>query len=353
MSASSRITRRHCCGSIRDELSPMNEAAVSPTVPRRAVNLRRRHRDDLGLRLAMPARALPFLVAAITFLAALALIGAIGAAVLAARWQVGAAAALTVQVPRPTQPAEPGPVGREASSRGLSRLDRVVSLLQETPGVASVQPMSTAQIAELLRPWLGGDATNLAVPLPAIIQVHSNNTVGVDARAAEARLAQAAPGTSVEDHGVLVGRLARFASVMEALAYAALAAVVVVAVAVIAIAVGSGLAARRDAIEILHGLGATDAFIATRFAARAARLAGLGGVFGAGAAVIVVVMVASLIAPLVAADGGDPAGEGALAALGAVPGGFWLALPALPGVAALIGLATAQATVRLWLRRLR
>ena len=60
--------------------------------------------DELGLRRAIADRILPFLVAAMALLAALALAGWVGAASLARHWQQGAASALTVQVPQPREP---------------------------------------------------------------------------------------------------------------------------------------------------------------------------------------------------------------------------------------------------------
>ena len=57
--------------------------------------------DELGLRRALGFGLLPALVAAMAFLAALALAGWIGAARLAQHWQSGAGTALTVEVPHP------------------------------------------------------------------------------------------------------------------------------------------------------------------------------------------------------------------------------------------------------------
>src|ERR1700733_8070532 len=99
--------------------------------------------DDLGLRRVLGDRMLPLLVAAMAFLAALALAGSVGAALLARHWQEGAAAALTVQVPQPNAPA--------ADNAG-SRIDRVVTLLRGTPGIASATALTDAQLADLLRP---------------------------------------------------------------------------------------------------------------------------------------------------------------------------------------------------------
>jgi cell division transport system permease protein len=124
---------------------------------------------------------------------------------------------------------------------------------------------------------------------------------------------------------------------------------------VIAVAARTGLVARREAIEIVHGLGATDGYIAGRFARRAAALAAVGGGIGAAAALPVLLGLASLAAPFV---GGDATSGGAtlsgrlLGVLGTLPATIWLALPSLPVLAWVIGFATAQGTVRRWLRRL-
>jgi len=122
-----------------------------------------------------------------------------------------------------------------------------------------------------------------------------------------------------------------------------------VAAAVIAVATRAGLSARREAIEIVHGLGATDGYIAGRFAARATMLATAGGLAGAIVAMPVLLTLANIAAPF----GGDSVATDQLAdALGVLPLGLWLALPGLPAAAALIGFLTAQGTVRRWLRRL-
>ena len=147
-----------------------------------------------------------------------------------------------------------------------------------------------------------------------------------------------------------IRRLARLSRSLQACAGMALLLVAAVAAAVIAVATRAGLAARREAIEIVHGLGATDGYIAARFAGRATLLAATGGMAGraAGAAG--------------AADAGharralrrrgDCPGQPGRGALAALPLALWLALPGLPAAAAAIGFLTAQGTVRWWLRRL-
>lgn len=293
--------------------------------------------DDLGLRRALSDRLLPSLVAAMAFLAALALAGTIAAAALGRHWQEGAGSVLTVQVPQP---------GAAAAGSG-TRLDQVLALLRGTPGVASVRALDDGELATLLRPWLGSGSGRIALPLPAVIDVRLADPA-LDVGRLAAPLAAVAPGTLVESHDRWMRRLAVLARSLQACAGLALAVVGLVAVAVVAVAVRAGLATRRDAIEIVHGLGATDGYIAGKFARRATLLATAGAGLGALASVPVLLGLTGLAAPFT----GQPAAIGLAGLARSLPLALWLSLPALPVTAALIGWLTAQGTVRRWLRRL-
>jgi cell division transport system permease protein len=118
---------------------------------------------------------------------------------------------------------------------------------------------------------------------------------------------------------------------------------------VIAVATRAGLVARRDAIEIVHGLGATDSYIAARFAGRATALAAVGGAAGALVALPMLLTLAIMAAPFA---GVTTLPDGPADALATMPLALWLALPGLPAAAAAIGFLTAQGTVRWWLRQL-
>jgi cell division transport system permease protein len=246
---------------------------------------------------------------------------------------------MTVQVPRPTDPAAQG---------GGTRLARVVALLNSTSGIAEARALTDDEVSDLLRPWLGSGVERLSIPLPAVVQVHLSED-GPDLDALDHTLNAAAPGTLTETHGVWIGRLTALARSLQACAGVALLVVAGVAVSVIAVATRAGLAARREAIEIVHGLGATDGYIAARFAGRATMLAAFGALAGAVAALPVLLGLAQLSAPFATSPVVDAATVNALAVL---PAGLWVGLPALPLVAAGIGFLTAQGTVRRWLRRL-
>lgn len=304
------------------------------------ISLRPPRFDELGLRRALSDRMLPLLVAAMAFLAAIALAGWFGTAALSRHWEQGAGGSLTVQVPQAADPA----AGRDGT-----RLAAVLELLNVAPGVASVHALSDQELDELLRPWLGQGAERLAVPIPAVIAVRLKNPT-TDISPLSRRLSEAAPGTLVEDHGVWMRRLTILSRSLQACSALALLLVAGIAAAVIAVATRSGLATRREAIEIVHGMGATDGYIAGRFAGRATVLAAVGAAGGALAALPILLTLAYLAAPF--SGQASHAGDSLADVFDALPAPLWLALPCLPLGAATIGYVTAHGAVRRWLRRL-
>lgn len=296
---------------------------------RRPPRLRPSRADVLGLRRALSDRLLPMLVGAMAFMALLGLAGVIAAAALAQHWQRGAGATLVVQVPD-------GDVG--------GRLDRVLAVLRATPDVRDARALEPDELEALLRPWLGSGPGRVALPLPAVVSVR----VDADPPGLATRLEAAAPGTLLEADDGWVRRLAALARSVQACAALAMGVVGFVAVAVVTVATRAGLATRREAIEIVHGLGATDGFIAGRFARRIAGLASAGGLVGTALALPVLLWLTALAAPF--AGGPEPDGPAGLVA--ALPALLWAGLPAMPLAAGALGWLTAQLTVRRWLRRL-
>lgn len=300
--------------------------------------------DGLGPRRKLSDRALPLLLAAMAFLAALALAGWFASATLGRQWREGAGVALTVQVPRP---ADPQPQGDG------TRLGAVLALLAATPGVASARALSERELADLLEPSLGRETEPPATATSAVIAIRLAK-VTESQEALSRRLSGTAPGTLLQDHGSRARRLRVLARGLQACAGGAVLLVGAVAAVMVALAIRAGLSARRQAIEIVHGLGATDSYIARRFTGRATRLAAAGAGLGTLAALPALLALAQLAAPFgdrQAVAGGTPS-HALQDALASLPLALWYALPCLPLGAAAIGLAMAQAAVRHWLRRL-
>jgi cell division transport system permease protein len=290
-------------------------------------------RDDLGLRAALADRLLPVLVGAMSFLAALALAGTLASAGLAASWQAQASDTLTIQVP---QPGDPDATGK------TTRLAAVQAAVARIPGVTNPQVMSQADENTLLTPWLGEDATQLGLQMPGVISANWAGPGAPDALAGI--LGKVSPGTLVDAGAIWAARVAALTGSLQDCAAAVLIIVALVAAAVVAVAARAGLAQRRDTITLVHGLGALDGDIATRFANRATVLVAAGAVLGTVLALPVLGWLAALAAPF----SGQAAGGGNVSLLAPL----WFTLPVLPLAAAGIGWVTAQLTVRRWLRSL-
>jgi cell division transport system permease protein len=274
--------------------------------------------DPIGLRGALADRLLVALIAAMALFATCALAGHVAVSQLAKRWQQGANAAVTVQIPNPTP----------------ARMEAALGALRALPAVREAQAVDPGRMAELLRPWLGDVA---GLPLPGVIELRLAD-LAADPVLIGDRVAEAVPGAVTEAHGVFVARLAAVARAVSAAALAALLLVAVVGASVVVLAVRAGIAARRDSVMVLHMLGAADRDIAERFARRTAWLALLGAILGvalAGGLVWALLQLAGPMLPDITPQD--------------LP---WLGLAALPVSAALIAWATTKASILLWLRRL-
>jgi cell division transport system permease protein len=289
--------------------------------------------DHLGLRSVMAELLTPMLIGAMSFLAALAIAGALAAAALAGQWTQNTGAALTVQVPEPADKSQAGKA---------TRLQAVLSVLRNAADVAGAKALSGAELDALLKPWLGENAEQLALPIPAVITANWTGEGPPDAL--RGALDAVAPGTLVETGASWAARVAALTGSLQASAVSVLFIVALVASAVISVVTHAGLAQRRETIEIIHGLGALDSDIAGRFAIRATGLAAFGAAIGTACALPVLFWLAALAAPFA----GIVPNPGPVA----LPFALWVALPAVPVAAALIGWVTTQITVRGWLRRL-
>ncbi|MFT8587181.1 cell division protein FtsX [Acetobacter papayae] len=317
-----------------------------------------RRRDGLSLAEAMPDRGLFALVAMVGFLAALTLAGACGARALSARWAGGAAQLVIIQVPQPDQPA------RQGQSTGQNRADAVQAALVSLPAGSTVHRLSTQELDTLLQPWLGSGLNNgqapagsAAMPLPAVLRVDLPDGT-VPPATLEQDLSALAPGVIVERNSLWSTRLHALANSLLACAGLALLSVCGVATLITGLTTRAGLASRRDTITTLHGLGASDGYIAGRFARRTASLAFGGGLSGTVLACLPLFALLQITAPFTAdadmaqATASQTGLMDEASILNAVPSDLLIGLGCLPVAAALICWLTTQLIVRLWLRRL-
>jgi cell division transport system permease protein len=279
-------------------------------------------RRRLDLPLQRDGSFLAWIIAVIVFVAALAVAAGLVLSVAVARWDRGLAGSLTVQAP-PGAPA-----------------DRLVGVLRGTPGIVAAEPLEKARSVALLEPWLGSAAARADLPLPLLIDVRTDPDSAVDLPQLRRRLAEAAPGAVVDDHGSWLAPLLATARLVEAASLIVLAVVAVAALLVVVFATRTGLAVHHDTIELLHLMGARGSYIARQFEHQALRLAVRGGVAG--------LLLAGIVVGATLSAAGRGAWDGALRPL-VGDARIWGGFAALPVAIALAAAVTARVTV---LRRL-
>ena len=278
---------------------------------------------------AQGLRAMTAVMAIMVFLTALAT--ALGLATTAAGSLIDRqlAGRLTVQV------VEGDPVRADAAAA------RVLAALRASRDVARATAVPRAELERLLRPWLGSDAADAGLPVPAMIDVD----LADDSDSAVARVAAvataASPAAKVDRHARWMSPVARLMRSLTWLAAGVVLLMAAATAAVVVLAARAGLEAHRGTIEVMHMLGSTDAQLARLFQRRIAIDALVGGLGGTTAAAVVLSLVGGQLASL-----GSELVRGI--ALDSVD---WVLLGLLPLGFALLATVAARWTVTRALRR--
>jgi cell division transport system permease protein len=290
-------------------------------------------RFDLPLSRDPSTKLLPWIVGLMVYLATLALAGALLLSGLLDDWNQGLSGKITVQVM---------PLGDETVEETQMRVTEAIRTLLKTPGIAEAKPIPLAEIAAMLEPWLGAAAQVIELPLPRLIDVTLEEERSPDFDALSQRLAEAVPGSTLDDHQFWRGQLVKLVRSLELLAGLVVGLVAIAAVAVVIFATRGGLAVHREIIEVLHLIGARDAYVADQFQRHAWRNCLRGGVVGG------LFGVATLLGLRKLGEQLDPA---LLPPIEVEPW-QWATLALVPVIASLIAMWTARRTVMRALARM-
>ena len=179
----------------------------------------------------------------------------------------------------------------QVEARDKASIDRVMlgvdQFMRKQPGVRAVKPLSPAENAQLLEPWLGQSDILKDLPVPRLIAIEVDRVNPPDFDKLRTALAKEFKGVTLDDHRHWQRQIR---TVTRSFALGGLAILMLVGAATTAIIVSatrSALAANREIVEVLHFVGATDKFIAREFAGHFLSLGIRAGIVGAGAAMLV------------------------------------------------------------------
>jgi cell division transport system permease protein len=232
-----------------------------------------------------------FVAGAMAFLAVFALALSLASGRLATRWADELARAATLRINAPAE-------------QRLAQTEAALTILQQTPGVASARALSDTEQAALLAPWFGSSLVLDGLPVPQLIEVIEDDP-GYDGTGLRLRLQAEVPGAVLDDHTRWRAPLVDAARALRRLGTVAILLIAGATAAMITLAANAALAANAQVIEVLRLVGALDSYIAHAFIRRFT-LRALGGA----AAGMVLGMIGVWLMPAASNEGGFLTGLG-------------------------------------------
>lgn len=268
------------------------------------------------------SRALFSVVAIMAFLACITVGAVVTIAGVASEWTSEVGSELTVQV-------RPGPDTEQAVATALQ-------IVSATQGITSARALSDREIGALLEPWLGGSVDLEELPVPRLVVATIDRQAPPDVQALRQRLAAAAPSATLDDHDLWQGRLKTMADTLVVSGLVLVALVLVATVLSVAFATKGAMASNRDIVEVLHLVGAKEAFIARQFERHFLRL----GMKGGGTGGVLALVAFAILGWLKGEFSTSPAGDQIDAMFGAFGFG-WNAVLAIAFTVLLVAFITA------------
>ena len=231
---------------------------------------------------SIAANALAAVVAIMTFLAAVTSGGVAMVIGSANEWQSEVAREMTIQV-RPTP-------GRDIEAE----VARAQALARAAPGVVEARAYTRQESDRLLEPWLGSGLSLDDLPVPRMIAVKVARGAAVDTAALRRSLARDVVGANLDDHRGGIDRMRRMAKAAIAGGMGIFGLVLAATILSVAFATRGAMASNWPIVEVLHFVGAKEAYIASQFQRHFLGLGLKGGVLGGAAAILGFLLVRSV-----------------------------------------------------------
>ena len=207
-----------------------------------------------------------FVSGAMAFLAVFALALSLASGRLATRWAEELARSATLRINAPADQ-------RSAQTKAA------LTILRQTPGIASARALSVEEQTALLAPWFGSDLDLDNLPVPQLIEVVEGEP-GYDDAGLRLRLSAEVPGAVLDDHTRWRRPLVDAATSLRRLGWVSILLIGGATAAMITLAANAALSANAQVIEVLRLVGARDSYIAQAFVRRFTLRALFGSVVG-------------------------------------------------------------------------
>lgn len=293
--------------------------------------------EELPLKGDSTSLFLQIMISIAVFLFAVTLSGVLAINTMLQNWNESILGSLTVQIMPATNVNS-----EKALAETLAHQDKAVEFLKNIEEIEKVTPLKDNQLEKLIQPWLGDGVNIKDLPMPRIIDVKIKKGAEVDFIDLAAKLAQATPMASIDNHKLWLNKLIKFADGLKMLALSVLALVIMITSGAIFYTTQTSLGLHRYTIEILHQMGAKDTYVAQQYAKRTAILGLEGALIGLAIAIPTIFGIGSLAQQI----------EGGIISDAHLSFEAWGVILSLPVFASLIAMLTAYYTVKQTLQKM-
>lgn len=280
---------------------------------------------------------LKIMISIAVFLFAVTLAGVLSINSMLSNWNESILGSLTIQI-MPLNNIDK----KIAKADTMSHAQKTLKLLDTMVEVERATLLEEKQLKKLISPWLG-DGVNIAnLPLPQLIDVKLKKHAQINFVELSEKLAQTSPLASLDNHKLWLSKLIDFADGLKILAMSVLILVILITSGAIFYSTQTSLGLHRNIIEILHLMGAKDAYIAQQYAFRTAITAFSGGVIGLCFAIPAIFLIGGLASQI----------QGGIINQARISTLNWIIIISLPIFASLCSTITAYITVKKTLRKM-
>lgn len=280
---------------------------------------------------------LQVMISIAVFIFAITLSGVLSINSMLFNWNQSILGSLTVQI-MPVNDTN----REKAAAETLAYQEKAVDFLQTVEGIIKVTPLEDDQLKQLIQPWLGDGVNIENLPMPRLIDVKLSGNADIDFLKLAQDLAQASPQASLDNHKLWLSKLIKFADGIKMIAMTILILVIAITSGAIFYTTQMSLGLHGSIIEILHIMGAKDAYVAQQYAKRMAVMGFLGGIIGLLFAIPTIFFIASLAKQI----------EGGIISEANLSFSDWLIIASLPLFSMTISMITAYYTVKRTLQKM-
>lgn len=216
---------------------------------------------------SVTGRTLMLLIAIMTFLSCITLGGVVLVQKSAIAWSSEVGREVTIQI---------RPIAGEVME---SNLRTAVSLAENSPGIAKAFALSLDESQKLLEPWLGAglDLSALSIPRLVVVELNGADQTQIDQLRQKLEVIN---GASLDTHAAWRRQLNTMAGTFVISGILVLGLILAATVLAIIFATRGTMASNRSIVDVLHFIGASNAFIAGEFQGRFLAIGLRGGIIG-------------------------------------------------------------------------